>query len=156
MALMEEAGILEFGKAGAAFPSTPVDPRLLELMRPPHDIRRIMAYPAPSVVTYGKLWSRQMETGVDALSDLDSRTLMPLSYDGLAERPSKVLAGLAEFLDVPATPEWLAGAEKMIDSQQVSRRRDGVDGDILAELEAACEPGARALARITQKESEWS
>lgn len=148
MALMEEAGILEFGKAGAAFPSTPVDPRLLELMKPPHDIRRIMAHPAPAVVTYGKLWSRQIQTGVDALSDLDSRTLMPLSYEGMADRPSEVLAGLAEFLDVPAPPEWLAEAAKMIDSQRVSRRRGGIDGTTLAELEAACEPGVQALARL--------
>jgi hypothetical protein len=151
MALMEEAGILGSGKAGAAFPSKPVDPALLALLRSQFDVRRIMAYPAPPLAAFGKLWSRQMLMGVDAVSDLDSRTLMSLSYEGLAERPSEMLARLAEFLGVPATPEWLAGAEKMIEPGRVSRRRDGVDGSTLAELEAACEPGVRALELITQK-----
>jgi Sulfotransferase family len=150
IALMEEAGILNAGRAGSAFPSTPVDPGLLELMQPPYDVRRIMAYPAPSLVTFGRLWSRQVQAGVDALSDLDSGTFRSLSYEDLVRRPSEMLARMAEFLDVPSTPEWLAGAQKMIDSQRVDRRSQEVDGDTLAELEDACEPGVRAHARITQ------
>jgi hypothetical protein len=149
MALMEEAGLLDAGKAGQPFPS--VDPGLLALIRPPYDMRRIMAYPAPPVVTFGKLWSRQVQAGVEALSDLDSGTLMCLSYQDLAERPAEMLTELAEFVGAPSTPEWLAGAEKMIDSRRVNRRRAELDENTLAELEEACEPGVRALARITQR-----
>jgi Sulfotransferase family len=151
MALMEEAGLLDARKPGAPFPAGAVDPRLLELMRPPYDVRRIMAYPAPSLATFGKLWARQTQTGVEGVIDLDGETLMSLSYEDLVGQPQEMLARLAEFLEVPSSPEWLAGAQKMIDSQRGGRRKSELDTGALADLESACEPGARAIARITEK-----
>jgi hypothetical protein len=145
--LMEEAGVLDAGKARSAFPRKAVDPGLLELMQPPFDLRRIMEYPAPPLATFGRLWSRETQTGVEALGDLDSETLMSLSYEDLMGQPREMLARLADFVDVPSAPEWLAEAQEMIDPQRVNRKRE-LEGNILAELEDACEPGARALARI--------
>lgn len=147
MALMEEAGLLDSGEARLLALQRSADSGLLELMRPPFDMRRIMGRPAPPLATFGRLWSRMVRTAVDELSDLDSETLMTLRYDDLLARPWEVLAALAEFLGVPPRPEWLASARRMVDSRRGSRE---LDGSVLAELMEACEPGNRALAGMTQ------
>lgn len=149
MALMEHAGLLGMGRRSGAARATP-PAGLMDVLSPPLDMRRVMAYPAPPLEAFGRLWSRQIVAGVAALRKLPGETWIPMAYEDFLSDPQRELARLAEFAGAPPAPGWLAAASAMVD-----RRRNGKAAKLAPasyeSLLAACEPGLQALAGASEQ-----
>jgi Sulfotransferase family len=121
------------------------------LLTEPFDVARIMAYPVP-MTFFGQAWAWMMWVGTEAIKRLPRDIWTTLQYERLIASPAEELTRLAEFINVPATPEWLDKACSSMDSGRVGSARSQLDPDTLAALQEACEPGTRA---IRQLESEY-
>jgi hypothetical protein len=121
------------------------------LLTEPFDVARIMAYPVP-MTFFGQGWAWMMWVGIEAIKRLPRDIWTTLQYERLIASPVEELTRLADFINVPATPEWLDKACSSMDSGRVGSARNQLDPDTLAALREACEPGTQA---IRQLESEY-
>jgi hypothetical protein len=149
MALMEQAGLLGHGRQGrAAWAAAPPD--LVELLAPPIVMRRVMAYPAPPLPVFGRLWSRMVIAGLAALAALPTGTCLPMSYEDVLREPGRELTRLARFAGAEPRPDWLAASARRVDGGRSGRAGRLGPADLDA-LRAACEPGMAALAAASQQ-----
>ena len=87
-----------------------------------------------------------MMTGaVATLGQLPDDQWDTLGYADLLADPNAELTRLASFLGVPARPQWLAAARRMVNRGRPGKSARLDTGD-LATLREACEPGMAALA----------
>jgi hypothetical protein len=121
------------------------------LITEPYDIERIMSYPVP-MAFFGQTWAWMMCVGIEAIKGLPRDIWTTLQYERLTAAPREELTRLAEFIGIPATPEWLDEACSSMDSGRVGSATRGLDPETLAILQEACEPGMQA---IHQLESEY-
>jgi hypothetical protein len=143
MALMEQAGLLGRSRQGGAA-RTAAPPELMDLLTPPVVMRRVMAYPAPPLAVFGRLWSRMIIAGLAALHKLPSGSWMPMKYEDVLGDPRHELSRLAEFIGSEPSPAWLEASARMVDVRR--RGRAAKLGPAAHEsLLAACEPGLQAL-----------
>jgi hypothetical protein len=144
MALMEQAGLLGRGRqARAAWTAAP--PELVELLAPPIVMQRVMAYPAPPLPVFGRLWSRMVIGGLAVLRELPEESWISMSYEDVLRDPHRELTRLAGFAGAEPRPEWLAASASRVDSRR-SGRAGGLGPADHEALRAACEPGMAALA----------
>lgn len=148
MALMEQAGLLSRSHPRrAARPAAP--PELIELLTPPVVMRDVMAYPAPPLPVFGKLWSRLVIAGAAALGRLPGDIWTSVKYEDLTREPARELTRLAEFIGAEPLPQWLSPSAAMVDGSR-SGRAARLSPGVYASLRAACEPGMQALAMANQ------
>jgi len=83
--------------------------------------------------------------GVDALSRLPAGSWLSVRYEDLLRDPAASLAAVCAFIGVDAPRSWLAAASGMTDPAR-SGAAARLPPATLAALQAACEPGTRALA----------
>jgi hypothetical protein len=112
----------------------------------PFDAGRFMAYELP-LAFFGGLWSAMVCSGLPELDRLPPGRWMSLKYEDLLDDPGRELSRLAGFLDVEATPHWLAAAGRLVDQTQKGKAA-GLAPGAQASLRAACEPGIQALAAV--------
>ena len=119
--------------------------RFTGLVFPPFDAAKLMAYPIP-VAAFGRYrWSPMICAGVDALSRLPAGSWLSVRYEDLLRDPAASLAAVCAFIGVDAPRSWLAAASGMTDPAR-SGAAARLPPATLAALQAACEPGTRALA----------
>jgi Sulfotransferase family len=121
------------------------------LITEPYDVERFMSYPVP-IAFFGQTWTWMMVAGTEAIKQLPRDIWTTLQYEQLIATPREELTRLAEFIGVPATPEWLNEACSSTDSGRIGSATRGLDPETLAILQESCEPGTRA---IQQLESEY-
>ncbi|ONK15834.1 sulfotransferase [Streptomyces sp. MP131-18] len=119
-------------------------PRLAGLFADRFDPALVLDADLP-LVRFATLWSQMIDEGVAALADIPADRRTSLSYERLLADPDRELARLAAFAGLDVPPGWPAAARGILDPA----RRD-LAGRLTprerAELDAACAPGARALA----------
>jgi hypothetical protein len=118
------------------------------LLSAPYDMTRLAEHEIP-LTMFGEVWADIVCRGVPALTRLPEGSLLTLRYEDLLTEPGPELARLAGFLGVTAPPAWLAAAREEIEPARAGKSA-GLDGEALAALRAACEPGERALAELAR------
>jgi hypothetical protein len=119
-------------------------PELAALLGDQYDASLILERDVP-LRRFGDLWSQLVTEGVTHLSAVPRGQRMTLAYDDLLDAPDRALARLATFAGVTPDPTWLTAARPLIDP---TRRHpaSALTPSERVTLEAACAPGARALA----------
>jgi hypothetical protein len=84
--------------------------------------------------------------GLPALTAPPAATWIDLGYETLLRDPGPQLARLAGFIGVPASPDWVDSAARMLDPGRTGRAAATLDPAEFAALESACAPGQRAIA----------
>lgn len=143
LGLAEWGGLLPRQAAGCGAPG-PVA-AIVELLTPPMDAARIMAYPAPPVTTFGKLWSRMVTQGVTALQSLKSNAWIEVRYEELVNDPERELVRIADFAGIPPAKDWLAASRGLVHHRALGQAAH-LAREVLASLVKACEPGTSAIA----------
>ena len=118
---------------------------LAELLSPPMNPTRLLDYQMPATA-FGELWSGMLAAGLPALTAPPTATWIDLKYETLLGDPGTQLARLAGFIGVPARPDWVDSATRMLDPGRTGRAAATLDPAELAALEAACAPGQRTIA----------
>jgi hypothetical protein len=114
------------------------------VLSPPYDLSGLPAMRMPPAL-FARRWSQMIQYGTSALAQLPADIQGQLGYEDLLADPAAELTRLAGFLGVPAEPDWIEAAAKLIYSGRVGTASQ-LDPDLAAELREACEPGGRALA----------
>jgi hypothetical protein len=122
-----------------------VPPEFTGLIDWPFDAARYMAYPLP-VSFFGELWADLVCSGIPALMDAPPQTWISLRYEDLLADPAGQLRVLAGFIGIDASPAWLAAGTRLIAGRGQSSTAAELPPDEAARLQAACEPGTRAIA----------
>lgn len=117
------------------------------LIAPPFDGSRFMEYPLPPQI-FGWLWSLMTRVGTRQIRQVPPSRWMTMRYERLIENPRTELTRLASFIEVPATPEWLAEAEEWVDPGRPGKAASHLSGCALDALRAACAAGTRAFDRL--------
>lgn len=117
------------------------------LLEPPFDVQKIKDYPLP-LTFFAELWAGMMQIAGAIFPKLPRDIWTYLKYETLLADPDGELSRVADFLGVPATPEWLARSSQFIDRGRTGTAAARLDPAAFAELEAACEPGTRAIAEL--------
>jgi hypothetical protein len=115
------------------------------LVTHPVDIERLRSFPIP-LTLFGELWSHMIGRGLTALADLPPDRLTSMSYEQVLTDPAAELTRLADFIGVPATPQWLATATAQISRTGPANISAELPPDALAAVQRACAPGTKALA----------
>jgi hypothetical protein len=141
---------------GSAPQDALADPELLAeqfegLLAPPYDAERFNNYELP-LPFFGQIWSTMVCEGMSALSEFPAEIWMSLKYEDLLADPDAELTRLAEFLGVPARPDWLSNATHFVDSRREGQARS-LDEATQEALREACEPGMQAIAAVEAKRS---
>jgi hypothetical protein len=121
------------------------------VLAPPYDAERFNNYELP-LPFFGQIWSTMICEGMSALSELPAGIWMGLKYEDLLADPAAELTRLAEFLGVPARPDWLSMTTRFVDSRREGQARN-LDKATQEALREACEPGMRAIAAVEAKRS---
>jgi hypothetical protein len=122
--------------------------RFAGLVFPPFDAAKLMAYPIP-VTAFGRYrWSPMVCAGLDALRRLPAGSWLSVRYEDLLRDPAATLATISAFIGADAPRPWLAAAGDMTDPARGGTAAR-LPAATLAALQAACEPGTRALAEIS-------
>jgi hypothetical protein len=119
--------------------------RLRGLTGHPLDAEKFMSYPLP-LAWFGTAWSTLVCQGMPALAAMPPGAWTSLRYEDLLADPAPALTRLAEFLDVPATPQWLASATSIFDRRRPVSHAARLTPAEQAELREACAPGVQAIA----------
>jgi hypothetical protein len=122
--------------------------RFYGLLSPPFDKERFSAYPM-ALSSFGQVWAELERIGIAALREVPPEDRMNLKYESLLRDHELELTGLAEFIGVPVTTEWLGAAGKLIDPSKSGSAQDQLSPVELTTLRAACAPGAQAIAEFT-------
>jgi hypothetical protein len=117
------------------------------LITPPYDIDRIMSYPVP-IAFFGQTWTWMMQVGIAAVKQLPRDIWTTLQYEQLIATPREELTRLAEFIGIPATPEWLDEACAAVESGRVGSATRGLDPETLTILQESCAPGMQAIQQL--------
>jgi hypothetical protein len=120
------------------------------LLAPPFDVQRIMDYPLP-LTFFAGMWSNMMRMAAAIFSRLPRESWMNMKFEDLLADPRAELAGMADFLQVAAAPAWLDQATGLIEPGRPGTAAARLDPAAFAELEAACEPGATAIAELEDR-----
>jgi len=127
-------------------PGTAVPERFAGLVFPPYDAARLMSYPIPVEAFARYHWSPMICAGVEALSQLPPGRYLTLRYEDLLATPAATLTAFCEFIEADAPPTWLAAAQAMVDPARSGAAAAQLAPAVLTAVQAACEPGTRALA----------
>ncbi|GAA1695568.1 hypothetical protein GCM10009765_50980 [Fodinicola feengrottensis] len=118
-------------------------PDLAPLLSDTYDRSLIFDRSLP-VDRFGALWSDIIIRGLADLAAIPAAQRTDLRYETLLADPAAELTRLADFVDVPAHPEWLEKAAVLLDPTR-SGTAGKLPAAVRAELVAACEPGMQAL-----------
>jgi hypothetical protein len=114
------------------------------ILTPPIDLERYMAYPLP-LTWFGEYWSDSTVAGIAALRELPGDSWTSVKYEDLLSEPEAELTRLAKFLSIPASPEWLAFAQRLIHQGSIGTAAAQLHPDALRDLQQACAPGTEAI-----------
>lgn len=145
LSMSRHLGARVLGLAEMARQSPGADTELAALLTPPLDAAKIMTYPAPSPVVFGRLWSRMVTGGLASLRRLPQGSWTTLRYEDLLREPDAELTALAGFIGVRPEPNWLAAARRMLDPGRPGQAVRRLDPGQLTALRAACDPGLQAI-----------
>jgi hypothetical protein len=108
-------------------------------------ISRVLASRPPPAL-FGRYWCDQVLHGYRALRDLDAHRYAEVRFEDLVARPHEVLAGIAEFFELPDGGGWIARASALVRGAPALRVPDlePAERDALVE---ACRPGQVLLGR---------
>jgi hypothetical protein len=115
------------------------------LVTHPVDIERLRSFPIP-LTFFGELWSLIIGRGLTALAGLPPDRWTSMRYEQVLTDPAAELTRLADFIGVPATPQWLATATAQISRTGPANISAELPPDALAAVQRACAPGTEALA----------
>lgn len=76
-------------------------------------ISRVLASRPPPAL-FGRYWCDQVLHGYRALRGLDADCYAEVRFEDLVARPREVLAGIAEFLELPDGGDWTARAAALV------------------------------------------
>jgi len=108
-------------------------------------ISRVLASRPPPAL-FGRYWCDQVLHGYRALRDLDADRYVEVRFEDLVVSPREVLAGIAEFLELPDGGAWIDRAAALVRGVPRLRVPELAPGEREA-LEAACRPGQVLLGR---------
>ena len=117
------------------------------LLEPPFDVQKIRDYPLP-LTFFAEVWSGMMKMAGAIFPKLPRDIWTNLKYETLLGDPKGELSRIADFLGVPATPEWLAESSQFMQLGRTGTAAARLDPAAFAELEAACEPGMQVIAEL--------
>ncbi len=119
--------------------------RFRGLICPPYDARKLRDFPIPVEVFGRDRWSPMICAGVAALAQVAATARTSLRYEDLLADPAASLARLTRFIGISAPGEWLKQGCQTVDPSRTGTAATDLDAGALSRLQAACEPGARAL-----------
>jgi hypothetical protein len=119
--------------------------RFAGLIFPPYDAAKLMAYAIPVAAFARYQWSPMICAGVATLSQLPPGSWLSLRYEDLLRDPAATLTTLAAFIGAEAPSPWLAAARQLADPAKIGAAAHLAPA-VRAALQAACDPGTRALA----------
>jgi Sulfotransferase domain len=117
---------------------------LRRLVVHPIDTERLMSYPIP-LNLFATMWSDMIRAGVPVLADLPPGAWTSIRYEEVLADPATELARLADFIGIPATPQWLTTATALISRPGPANISAELAPDELASVREACAPGAEAI-----------
>jgi Sulfotransferase family len=118
---------------------------LRRLVVHPIDTERLMSYPIP-LTLFARMWSDMIGQGVPALAEQPPGVWTSMRYEDVLADPATELTRLADFIGIPATPQWLTEATALISRPGPANISAELDPDVLAAVQAACAPGAEVIA----------
>lgn len=114
------------------------------LISPPFDRERFMASPLPLAI-FGWLWSWATRTGTSEIWEVPHDRWMTLRYENLLTDTRPELSRLADFMGIPAEPQWLERTCQYVERGRPGSAAARLHPSDLIELRAACAAGARAF-----------
>jgi hypothetical protein len=101
----------------------------------------------PSAEYFGRFWTEQVRRGMAAVPKLARERYHEVRFEDLVERPRAVIAGVADFLELPeARGAWLDDAAALVRGAPKERAAD-LPADEAERLREACRPGNALLGR---------
>ena len=99
----------------------------------------------PPIELFGRYWSAQVESGLQALPKLQSNQYCRIRFEDLVKRPIDVLGTVSEFLELGPDDGWIERAASLIRSIPPTRF-DKLPPEERTRLTEACRPGEERLA----------
>ena len=100
----------------------------------------------PDVELYGQFWSRQIESGMQAITEIDSERTLDLRFEELVAEPVTVLQRISDFFELENSSNWVKRAASLVRGFP-KRRFPELSSDEQEKLNAACKPGMKLLGR---------
>lgn len=117
---------------------------LKDLISPPFDRERFLAYPLP-LTFFAWMWSRMTLSGTNEIRKVRRDGWMTLRYERLLNSTRTELTRLAGFIGVPAERQWLSKACEFVDPRHVGVAIKQLHPGALATLRASCTAGIKAF-----------
>ncbi len=93
---------------------------------------------------FGRYWSDQVERGAQAAIEIGPERFAEIRFEDLIERPTDILAFVADFFRLPVAERWLDEANALVRGRP-RRRRPDLENDVGRALDGACLRGREAL-----------
>ncbi len=120
--------------------------QLRQLEAEPDHVSRLLESHPPAEY-FGRWWSDQVARGFRGLTRIDPAQVYEMRFEDLIARPARVLAELAEFLELPfAQGDWCARGAALVRGAPPARF-DKLARDERVKLAEACRPGNELLGR---------
>jgi hypothetical protein len=117
------------------------------LIAPPYDRERFLAFPLP-LSCFGWFWSDLTQTGAAEIRGINPDKWMPLRYERLLKDTRAEMTRLADFIGVPAEPQWLDKTCEFANPGRSGSAEAQLIPDDLAALRDSCVAGAQAFDRL--------
>jgi hypothetical protein len=117
------------------------------LIGQPRDWDRFVSYPIP-VTHFGNMWSWRITEAANGLSEVPRECWTTLKYEKLIDDPRAELTRLAGFIGIPAASQWLDKAGEIVKRGRTGTAAAQLDPETFDALQAACEPGEKAIAAL--------
>jgi hypothetical protein len=101
----------------------------------------------PPIELFGGFWSDQLEHGEATLRDLGPDRVLGLAFEDLVADPAPHLERIADFFELADDEAFTVRAAALVRGVP-PRRRDALDDETRARLDASCVRGDEVLARL--------
>lgn len=116
-------------------------------VRADDSISRRLGVDRPSVEQCAEYWNYQLQVGYSVFAKLDTSQYLDVRFEDLIATPQVVLQRIADFLELPHSPEWIETASAMVNSAEVKSSLDKLSPAQQDTLLDACQPGRILLDR---------
>jgi hypothetical protein len=102
--------------------------------------RRLFDNP-PTLAQFAVYWNYQLLQGYSTFTKLDAAQYMEVRYEDLIADPGTVMAGIADFFELPASPGWIDKAAAVIDAKEITSSISMLSAADRESLRNACMSG---------------
>tara|TARA_B110000503_G_C7113762_1_gene399350 strand:+ start:642 stop:1646 length:1005 start_codon:yes stop_codon:yes gene_type:complete len=109
--------------------------------------QRMFSHPA-SLEEVADLWNYELLMGYKTFAKMDASQFREVRFEDIISKPAQTIEEIADFFDMPASPDWIDQAASKVDASIVSSSVTKLSEAAQASLEKACMPGQILQGRV--------